>query len=100
MLTSSSDVCYLSISIQLRISHQLTLPEGTQSRMWHTATALSLGPGQTQVIMFGGCPKWERKKSLDAQQKQAKTTVLEFGEQNTHIIIHSLAVSPYILYYQ
>ena len=28
--------------------------------------------------MFGGCPKWEKGKSL------AKTTVLDFGEQNTH----------------
>ena len=75
------------------ISPQLTLPEGAQSRIWHSTTALSLGPGWTQVTMFGGCPKWEWGKSLDAQQKLAKTTVLEFGEQNTHIIIHSLAVS-------
>ena len=58
--------------------------------MFHTATALSLGPGQTQVTMFGGCPKWERGKSLDALQKLAKTTVLDFG---THNSIHSLAVS-------
>ena len=43
--------------------------------------------------MFGGCPKQERGKSDDAAQKLAKTTVLDFGEQNTHIIIHSLAVS-------
>ena len=61
--------------------------------MRHTATALSLGPGQTQVTMFGGCPKYERGKSDDAQQKLAKTTVLDFGEQNTHNSIHSLAVS-------
>ena len=61
--------------------------------MWHTATALSLGPGQTQVTMFGGCPKWERGKSVDALQKLAKTTVLDFGEQNTYNSIHSLAVS-------
>ena len=61
--------------------------------MFHTATALSLGPGQTQVTMFGGCPKWERGKSLDAVQKLAKTTVLDFGEQNTHNSIRSLAVS-------
>ena len=74
----------MSISIQLHISRQLTLPEGTQSRMCHTATALSLGPGQTQVTMFGGCPKWESGKTDDTQQKLAKTTVLEFGEQNTH----------------
>ena len=36
--------------------------------------------------MFGGCPKFEGKKSVDAEQKLAKTTVLEFGEQNKHNI--------------
>ena len=51
--------------------------------MLHTATALSLGPGRTQVIMFGGCPQWEKNKSPDAQQKLANVTLLEFGEQNT-----------------
>ena len=90
----------LSISTQLSPSPQLILPEGAQPRMRHTATALSLGAGWTQVTMFGGCPKWESGKSHDAQQKQAKTTVLDFGEQNTHNSIHSLAVSSlYILYY-
>jgi len=48
--------------------------------MFHTVTAFSLGPGWTQVIMFGGCPKWEKGKSHDAQPKLAETTVLEFGE--------------------
>ena len=61
--------------------------------MYHTATALSLGPGRTQVTMFGGCPKWEMTKSFYTLQKLAKTTVLDFGEQNKHISIHSLAVS-------
>ena len=71
---------------------QLTLPEDAQPRMWHTATALSLGPGWTQVTMFGGCPKYESGKPEAAQQKLAKTTVLEFGEQNTHTTFqHSFA---------
>ena len=61
-------------------SPQLTLPEGAQPRMEHTVTAFSLGPGRTQVTMFGGCPKWEWGKPLDAQLKLAETTVLEFGE--------------------
>ena len=61
-------------------SLQLTLPEGAQPRMLHTVTAFSLGPGRTQVTMFGGCPKWEMGKSLDALPKLAETTVLEFGE--------------------
>ena len=37
--------------------------------------------------MFGGCPKYERGKSYVAQQKLAKTAILDFGEQNTHMII-------------
>ena len=71
------------ISTQLLISPQLILPEGGQSRAAHTATALNLGAGWTQVTMFGGCPKWERGKSDDALPKLAKTTVLDFGEKNT-----------------
>ena len=96
-LASRSDV---SQYYQLHISPQLTLPGDAQPRMGHTATALSLGPGRTQVTMFGGCPKWESGKSHTTLQKQAKTTVLDFGEQNTHNSIRSLAVSGlYILYY-
>ena len=65
---------------------QLTFHEAGQPRLRHTATALSLRPGWTRVIMFGGCPKWEWEwdKSHNAQQKLAKTTVLEFGKQNIH----------------
>ena len=47
--------------------------------------------------MFGGCPKYESGKSEKAQQKQAKTTALHFGEQNTHNIIHSLAVGGLLI---
>ena len=36
--------------------------------------------------MFGGCPKFESGKTDDTQQKLAKTTVLEFGEQNQEYI--------------
>ena len=59
---------------------QLTLPEGAQPRMYHTVTVFSLGPGRTQVTMFGGCPKLEGVKPDDALLKVAETTVLEFGE--------------------
>ena len=76
-LASRSDVSQYH---QLHISPQLTLSRDAQPRMYHTATALSLGPGRIQVTMFGGCPKWEWGKSEDAQQKLAKTTVLDFGE--------------------
>ena len=36
--------------------------------------------------MFGGSPKWEREKTDAAQQKLAKTTVLEFGELSIFVI--------------
>lgn len=64
-------------------SLQLTLPGDAQPRLRHTITSLSLGPGWTEVIMFGGCPKWKWGKLIDAQQKLAQTTVMEFSEQNT-----------------
>ena len=83
-LTSNSDVVtQFMISTQFLISPQLTLPGDAQPRLWHTITALSLQPGRTQVTVFGGSPKWESGKSDAALQKLAKTTVLEFGEQNT-----------------
>ena len=65
---------------------QLMFHEAGQPRLRHTTTALCLQPGWTRVIMFGGCPKWEWEwdKPLDAQQKLAKTIVLDFGKQNTH----------------
>ena len=63
-------------------SPQLTLPEDAKPRWGHTATAFSLGPGRTQVTMFGGCPKWEMGKSDDTQSKLSETTVLDFGELN------------------
>ena len=97
MIIQSTSFNSLSISTQLSPSPQLTLPEGAQPRMYHTATALSLGPGWTQVTMFGGCPKFESEKSDDAQLKLAKTTVLDFGEQNTHNSIHSLEDSMFRL---
>ena len=64
---------------------QITLHEAAQTRLRHTTTALSLEPGRTQVIMFGGCPKWLWETSEYAQHKLAKTAVLEFGEQKSHV---------------
>ena len=91
-LTSSCDVSQYH---QLHIFPQLTLPGDAQPRMYHTATALSLGLGRTHVTMFGGCRKWEWGKSEDTKQKLAKTTVLDFGEWNTHNSIHSLEDSMF-----
>ena len=67
------------MSHQFLPSLQLTFHEAATPRLRHTATALSLVPGRTQVIMFGGCPKWEWDKY--DQQKLAITAVLEFGKQ-------------------
>ena len=82
------DVCikmsHNSNLIQFLPILQLTLPEGAQTRLRHTVMALSLRPGWTKVIMFGGCPKWQWGKSEHDQQNLAKTAILEFGEQ-THI---------------
>ena len=90
MLTSSSDIiCQYHFN---SVYPQLILPRDTQRQMWHTATALSLGPGWTQVTMFGGCPKWERGKSRDALQKLAKTTVLDFGEENKYMSLAFLCL--------
>ena len=70
-------------------SPQFVLPNDVQPRMWHTATASKLMPGWTQVTMFGGCPKWEWGKSLEALPSLAKTTVLEFSKQNTCVALHA-----------
>ena len=74
-------------SNQFLLILQLTLSEGAQTRLRHTTMALSLRPGRTQVVMYGGCPKWQWGKSEYDQQKLAKTTVLEFGEQAHNYII-------------
>ena len=81
---------FVSINSTPYISPQLTLPGDAQSRVWHTATDLRLGPGRTRVTMFGGCPKFESGKTDDTQQKLAKTTVLEFGEQNAYMTLYQI----------
>ena len=85
-------LCYVNTSqyknVNYDVTHfppslQLTLHEAAQTRLRHTTTALSLEPGRTRVIMFGGCPNWQWGKSGYEQQKLAKTAILEFGEQST-----------------
>ena len=99
-LIPSQSQNFYHVLTELLISPQLTLPEGAQPRMCHTAIALSLGLGWTQVTMFGGCPKFEKKKTDDAQQKLAKTTVLDFGEQNAHTIFqYSFAWLVHIIHF-
>ncbi len=53
---------------------QVTLPESMTPRFHHSVTATSMGPGLTEVLMFGGCR---------AGDIIAETTILRFGEQLT-----------------
>ena len=64
-------------------SPQLTLPEGTQPRFWHTLTAFEMDQGRVHATAFGGCSRFVHGGSDDDQSKLADTAVLEFGEQDT-----------------
>ena len=89
MLTYSiSMILNLHPSAQLSPSPQLTLPEDTQARFGHTFTACRMCPDQVNATSFGGCPKFVFGDY--AKQKLAETTVMEFGEQNTHCTLHCI----------
>ena len=62
---------------------QVTVPT-LKSRQYHSATAFSLSPGLTEVIMFGGLG--------DGYKNLANTTVLRFGE-STSCVSHMRPVS-------
>ncbi len=59
------------------VSMQVTPPESMTPRYWHSITATSLGPGLTEVLVFGG--KQEDYTTV------AETTILRFGEQ---LLVH------------
>ena len=61
---------------------QVTVPT-LKSRRFHSATAFSLSPGLTEVIIFGG---------YDGYKYLANTTVLRFGE-STSCVSHMRPVS-------
>ena len=61
---------------------QVTVPT-LKSRYYHSATAFSLSPGLTEVIIFGG---------FDDDEYLANTTVLRFGE-STSCVSHMRPVS-------
>ena len=65
---------------------QLNLPDGVQSRCYHTITAISLGPGLTEATVFGGCSKWIPGVTYAEHSKHsiAETTVLQFGEHHSY----------------
>ena len=62
---------------------QVTVPT-LKSRGGHSATAFSLSPGLTEVIIFGGVD--------DDDEDLANTTVLRFGE-STSCVSHMRPVS-------
>ncbi len=53
---------------------QVTPPESVTPRWVHSITATSLGPGLTEVLVFGGILK-------NGSTVVAETTILRFGEQ-------------------
>ena len=64
---------------------QLTLPGDIQSTRWtHSATAISLAPGLTEVTMFGGSNSPHHLiNDREAQSTCiAATTIITFGELN------------------
>ena len=60
-----------------------------QARESHSATATTLGPGVTEVTLFGGIPEWTKSGDLP---QIANTTVLRFGE-STSCVSHTSPVS-------
>ncbi len=62
---------------------QVTLPESMTPRFRHSITATSLGPGLTEVLMFGGNCKVQRDII-------AETTILRFGEQLQLVILATI----------
>ena len=78
-------------SMSVHSSHlQVTPPESVRGRCDHSITATSLGPGLTEVLMFGG-----QLKLLGAPI--AETTILRFGEgvDTVHCTALPLAVQDY-----
>ena len=61
---------------------QVTLPESMTPRFYHSITATSLGPGLTEVLVFGGSVQWPL---YTLYTPVSETTILRFGEQ---LLVH------------
>ena len=57
---------------------QLTPPKPLKPRCHHSITATRVGPGLTEVLIFGG----SRMPQPSAKDSIAETTILRFGENN------------------
>ena len=67
---------YYSIHSHYLLCLQVTPPESMTPRLFHSITATSLGPGLTEVLVFGGSVKWPLFKPV----ADLETTILRFGE--------------------
>ena len=63
----------------LCISFQVKIPN-FQSRYFHRATAFSIGPELTEVIIFGGAFKFPKDRDYKHEDPFLGITVLQFGE--------------------
>ena len=62
------------------INFQVKCPN-LQSREGHCAATFGIRPGQIEVVIFGGCPKWKKHPKTEADYPQiADTTLLIFSE--------------------
>ena len=70
---------------------QVSVP--LKARWSHFLTAISLGPGLTEVLEFGGSPDPFTGSGV-TQPKMADTTLLEFSEcpRNLHTCMSSIPV--------
>ena len=73
-------VVYIHIIIVFTIIVQVSVTR--KARWGHSLTAVSLGPGLTEVVEFGGSPD-PMTESFQTQPKMADTTLLQFSECHT-----------------
>jgi hypothetical protein len=69
-----------------------------QSRCHHSAASFGLSPEMTEVILFGGCPKWPSNARRYADLPQiGDTAVLRFGEPCMHVGVCAFGhlISPF-----
>ena len=81
-------VVYIHIIIVFTIIVQVSVP--LKARWGHSLTAISLCPGLTEVVEFGGSPD-HFTGSNETQPKMADTTLLEFSECPCNLL-HACAV--------
>ena len=81
-------VCTIHLSMLVHSSHlQITSPVPMKGRCHHSITATSLGPGLTEVLVFGG------SRQLYGNPI-AETTILRFGtDRSRYLTLHKIITS-------